>query len=126
MSVNQVILQDINFHIEKLERRLKDFYDLPSTSDYFIGREKQINTGVNVLDKIEVFNTFISIYSVLDQEDIKYSTTANEYANYLDNMRKGLEILKKEREEIESKNLKEITNIKLLLEQLYKKRNEIK
>lgn len=122
MNVKKEIMKDINFHIEKLEKRLKDIYKLPMTSEYFEGRNEK---EVYILEQIDISKAFISIYSILDGEEIRISKTADEYYSYLENLRKGLKILESEKEAIEEKNWKEIENINLLLMKLNEKANEI-
>ncbi len=105
-------LGTFNLHIKKLEERLISIYTTSIPKGYISGEEEK---SIFIIDEIEKLEKLESIYSVFDDVDIKYSKTASEYLDYLNNVRKGLSFIKEQKELIEQKNAAEIGNIQLIL-----------
>jgi hypothetical protein len=109
-----------NMHIEKLEERLTSIYTI-NTPKGFQGQKEP--KDIFLLEEIEHLKILEGIYSVLDNEEIKYSKSSSEYLDYLTNVRNALEVLESEKKQIEESNSNEINNIKLLLKR-FKEENE--
>lgn len=122
MNAKDYVTRTIEHHIEVLEERLKKIYKVPADSEFFSDNKPE---DFDLRERIADWEILESIYSVIDNEDIKYSPTSKEYGGYLKNIRKALVVLNSDKEKIESKNEKEIKNINLLLNKLYEEKNEI-
>ena len=104
------LLKTLDMHIEKLEGRLKEIYTVTTPKGY-----KDNDSDIYIPDHITRLETLESIYSVIDNDNVKYSKTSSEYWNYLEKTREYLSIIMKEKEKVENEYSTEIENINLLL-----------
>lgn len=110
MKVNEALLKTFTDQSNAMEKKIKGFYTIDTPSDFYRKSEQIV-----VSEELETAKELEKIYSVIVQNGVKEGEIYEKYSTYLNTVRNGIEVLEREKSELEKIHAADIKNAQLVV-----------